>query len=164
MTQTIAVEPATDPVALEIRPRCSITAGGLKGFFALMAAASLTVATFSFALGNVFAPAFAVLELSLLAFCLRLVWCSLSRCERIVFREGSVDVERDNEGLIARFNPHWVRVTSEAGPEATSRRRLLLSSHGRAVEVGAFLGEPERVRLEAELKQMIAMCRVAPGI
>jgi uncharacterized membrane protein len=164
MTQAIAVEPATAPVALEIRPSRSITAAGLKGFFGLMAAASMTVAGFSFAQGNVFAPAFAVLELSLLAFCLRLVWRSLSQCERVVFRDGSIDVERNNEGLVARFNPHWVRVISEAGPASTDRRRLLLSSHGRAVEVGSFVGERERAKLEAELKQMIARCRVAPGI
>lgn len=159
MTHAIAVDPQPEPIALELRPNRSITAAGLKGFFAVMAATSLSVAGFSYAQGNVFAPVFAVLELALLAFCLRLVWRGLSRGERIVFGEGSVDVERDREGLVARFNPYWVRVVSEAGPTPTERRRLLLTSHGRSIEVGAFLNEEERTRLEERLKGLIAARR-----
>jgi uncharacterized membrane protein len=159
MTQAIAVEALGTPVELEIRPNRSITAAGLKGFFVIMAMTSLVVAGFSFAQGNVFAPVFAVLELLLLAFCLRLVWRSLNRGERIVFRGDSVDVERDREGLVARFNPYWVRVASEAGTTPNERRRVLLTSHGRSVEVGAFLNEGERSGLEERLKELIALHR-----
>jgi uncharacterized membrane protein len=157
--QAIAVDPRPEPITLELRPNRSITAGGLKGFFVVMAATSLTVAGVSYGQGNVFAPVFAVLELSLLAFCLRLVWRGLSRGERIVFGEGSVDVERDREGLVARFNPYWVRVVSEAGATPSDRRRLLLTSHGRSIEVGAFLNAEERLRLEEHLKHLIAVHR-----
>jgi uncharacterized membrane protein len=103
-----------------------------------------------------------VLELSLLAFCLRLVWRGLNRAERIVFGEGSVDVERDRDGLVARFDPYWVRVESEPGASPTDRRRLLLTSHGRSIEVGAFLNEEERSRLEQRLKELIAARRARP--
>ena len=163
MPRAIAVEVQVEPFTLDVRPNRSITAAGLKGFFAVMAMTSLTVAIFSLAQGNVFAPAFAVLELSLLAFCLRLVWVGLNRGERIVFGEGSVDVERDREGLVARFNPYWVRVVSEAGATPTDRRRLLLTSHGRSIEVGAFLNEEDRSRLEERLKGLIA-ARRAPAV
>lgn len=163
MTQAIALEARTSPVALEIRPNRSITAAGLRGFFVMMAMTSLVVAGFSFAQGNVFAPVFAVLELSLLGFCLRLVWRSLNRGERVVFREDSVDVERDSEGLVARFNPYWVRVASEAGSSSTERRRVFLTSHGRSVEVGAFLNEGERAGLEERLKQLIALRHARAG-
>lgn len=159
MPHAIAADPAAERVALEIRPNRSMTAAGLKGFFAVMAATSLTVAGMSYAQGNVFAPIFAVVELSVLAICLRLVWRSLDRGERIVVGEESVDVERDREGLVARFNPFWVRVVSEAGATPTDRRRLLLTSHGRSVEVGAFLAEEDRARLEARLKDLIAARR-----
>jgi uncharacterized membrane protein len=162
MSHAIAVESPPGPHALELRPNRSISAAGLKGFFVVMAATSLTVAGFSYAQGNVFAPVFAVLELSLLAFCLRLVWRGLNRAERIVFGEGSVDVERDRDGLVARFDPYWVRVESEPGASPTDRRRLLLTSHGRSIEVGAFLNEEERSRLEQRLKELIAARRVRP--
>jgi len=46
-----------------------------------------------------------------------------------------------------------VRVLLEQG---NGRQRLLLSSHGRAVEIGAFLAEPERIELSKKLMVLLA--------
>ena len=71
----------------ELRPNRSASLRGLYGFFALMVATSLAVSGYSFSQGNAFAPLFAVLELALLAVCLRLVWRGLAARERLELTE-----------------------------------------------------------------------------
>lgn len=55
------------------------------------------------------------------------------------------------------FNPYWVRVSVEDGPQPASR--LMLSSHGRSVQVGAFLGPNERLSFADMLKSALNAAR-----
>lgn len=163
MVEAIANDSHRERVAFALSPNRSITAAGLKGFFVVMATFSLAVATFSFSQGNVFAPFFAVAELSLLALCLKLVWRAQNRGERVVIGDEHVEVVRDCDGVVARFNPFWVRVELEAAAGGAGRHRLLLTSHGRGVEVGAFLGDDERVAFAEQLKLSLAARRARPA-
>ena len=56
-----------------------------------------------------------------------------------------------------RFDAHWVRVTM--GPD----NELTLSSHGRALVVGAFLSPEERTELGRALRAALAAQREAQG-
>ena len=149
------------PFACEflLRPNRSLSARGLAVFFTGLATVGIAVAVASAGQGNLFAPAFAVPELLFVGWCLRLAWRRLDRQERIVLAGDGVVVER--EPGAARFDPYWVRVERRAGlrPEAA---RLVLTSHGRDVEIGAFLGEDERDALERDLRQALAALR-RPG-
>ena len=140
-----------------LRANRSVSASGLLAFFAVLAGWSIAVAAFSAGQGNVFAPFFAAAELSVVAVCLGIVWRQLGRIERIAFTPEAVQVAGGN-GATAEFDPHWVRVERWPGGRA-GRARLVLTSHGRAVEVGAFLADAECVALEAQLKQALARCR-----
>lgn len=55
------------------------------------------------------------------------------------------------------FNPYWVRVNVEDGPQPAGR--LMLSSHGRSVQVGAFLGPNERLSFADMLKNALHAAR-----
>lgn len=132
-----------------LRPERSITAAGLAVFFLVLAATSVVVAGFSAWQGNLFAPAFAALELVLVWVVLRFVWRRQGeQQERIALTREALTVARQPSGDEVRFHPYWVRVQRAPAGDRTGRRPLLLTSHGRTVEVGAFLGDEERSRLE----------------
>ena len=134
---------------LRLRPERSITAAGLAVFFLVLVATSVVVAGFSAWQGNLFAPAFAAVELVLVWVVLRFVWRRQGEHhERIALTRDALTVARQPAGDEVRFHPYWVRVQRAPAGDRTGRRALLLSSHGRTVEVGAFLGDDERGQLE----------------
>ena len=53
----------------------------------------------------------------------------------------------------ARFQSYWVRVRLAPG---NGHGRLLLGSHGRELEIGAFLAEEERAEVAGKLKVLLA--------
>ncbi len=134
---------------LVIRPNRAMRPAQLIAAFAFVAVASIVVAAFSWSQGNVFAPLFAVLELSLLALCLRLVWLAGDKAEVVAIGPAEVAVRRLPELSEAfRAPPQWVRLDHRDG-------RLMLASSGRAVEIGACLGEAERRSLAERLRGLI---------
>jgi uncharacterized membrane protein len=151
---------AGDAVEFLLRPNRSISGAGLAAFFALLATTSATVAAFSASQGNVFAPPFAALELVLVGLVLRYVWRLRSgEQERIALTREALIVARQPRGDEVRFHPYWVRLSSAPGDPDGVSRGLVLSSHGRSVEVGAFLGADERERLRRELAAALSALR-----
>ncbi len=55
------------------------------------------------------------------------------------------------------FNPYWVRVRIENEPQPGSA--LTLTSHGRSVQVGTFLGPNERLSFAGLLKNALHAAR-----
>lgn len=163
VVSTAMIVQRSDPVppfACEflLRPNRSLSARGLVVFFTGLATVGIAVAVASAGQGNRFAPAFAVMELLLVGLCLRLAWRRLDRQERIALSGEGVVVERGPGA--ARFDPYWVRVERRPG-ERPGDERLVLTSHGRAVEIGAFLGLDERGALERDLRQALAALKAA---
>ncbi|WP_374446114.1 DUF2244 domain-containing protein [Stella sp.] len=56
------------------------------------------------------------------------------------------------------FQPYWLRVVLDEGTGA-GRPRLVLTSHGRRLEVGAFLGPDERARVAGLLRDALRRYR-----
>jgi len=135
---------------LVIRPNQALSRRQMFAAFALLAVASVTVAMFSWAQGNVFAPVFAFVELSFLALCLRWVWIAGKRFEVVAVGPGEISVRQLPE-MCDRFraHPQWVRMHQRRG-------HVLLMSRGHEVEVGACLGEAERQSLAERLRNMMA--------
>jgi uncharacterized membrane protein len=146
-------------VDLRLRPNRSATARGLVAVFGAMVVLGLAVAGFAASQGNWFAPLFAVLEMTAVAYCLLLAFRSASREQHIVLSPRSVEVS--GAGAEARFDPFWVRVVREPGRTANEPERVLLRSHGRSVEVGAFLNADERAALVRKLDAALAAVRRA---
>lgn len=55
------------------------------------------------------------------------------------------------------LQPYWLRVILQRGDEPDNS--LYLGSHGKAIEIGAFLSGPERVSFAAELTEVLARHR-----
>jgi uncharacterized membrane protein len=146
-------------IELVLRPNRSLTRRGLAGFYLLMSGASLAVAASSAAQGNVFAPFFAVAELSFLALCLWLVWKAGEREERILLSAGRIEVVREPGGQRFQFHPFWARIFEF--PEEAGGRRLRIGSHGRFAELGSFLPDAEREQLASRLRALLADLRVS---
>ena len=75
------------------------------------------------------------------------------RSERITLDDTSLEVQSLPGRHRVRFQPYWVRVRLDE--EGNGCRRLLLSSHGRELEIGGFLAEQERVELLRKLKVLL---------
>ena len=58
-----------------------------------------------------------------------------------------------------RFARPWTRVRLRAASVPAWPSRLLLGAMGRSVEVGSFLTEPERQRLQARLAELLGAAR-----
>ncbi|WP_372017792.1 DUF2244 domain-containing protein [Pseudoxanthomonas sp. 10H] len=135
---------------LRLRPPRALTARQFRALFAALAGAMWLVAGLGWLAGNAFAPAFALLHSAGVALALRCLWRSGEHGEEIAIGPSAVDVRRGAD-VVFSAHPHWVRV--HVGRDDG---RVTLSSSGRRVEVGAFLGPAERSQLARCLKEFLA--------
>jgi uncharacterized membrane protein len=119
----------------------------------VLAALALTTAGLGAWQGNVFAPLFALIESCAMALALRQAWRAGDRSERIVLDGSSLEVRTLPGRRRTRFQSYWVRAWLAPG---NGHERLLLGSHGRELEIGAFLAEEERAVLSRKLKVLLA--------
>ncbi len=150
----IVLRPATAGlpcVTLWLSPNRTLSRRGLRRLIMVLVALTLTTAALGAWQGNVFAPLFALVESAAMAIALSVAWRAGARSERITLDESSLEVSSLPDRVCVRFPSYWVRVVMKAGDG-----RLLLSSHGRDLEIGVFLAEPERVALSRKLKVLLA--------
>lgn len=158
----IVLEPAAagvQSVTMWVRPNRSLTQRGLRVWMVSLVVLVWGTALWMAQQGNVFAPLFAMLESVALVAAMAVAWRSGERSERITVDERSLQLEWLPGRGRTQFQTYWVRVRLCPG---RSHRRLLLTSHGREVEVGAFLSDEERIELSQQLKVLVAHAR-APG-
>ncbi len=144
-----------------LRPNRSLGARELLAVYALLALASIAVASLSAWQGNVYAPIFALIELSALALCLRLVWLRSSRSEELQLDASRVrltcrGLRRSTE---FSFHPVWARIQEHKPPRPGHPRRVYLGSHGKQVELGRFLCDHERGEVARFLGDWLAQIR-----
>ncbi|NKZ39919.1 DUF2244 domain-containing protein [Oleiagrimonas citrea] len=136
-----------------LRPNRSLSRRGLRRWSAVLVGVTVAVATLCARAGNVYAPLFALVESAAVVYALTLAWRAGGRSERITIDERSLEVESLPGHRRATFQSYWVRVRMR---ESGNRQRLVLTSHGGEVEVGAFLGEEERVDAMHRLRVLLA--------
>lgn len=97
--------------------------------------------------------------LEMLALAAGLYACSRKtyRREVIVVGQRAVCVEAGWSHPVRReeFARPWARVVLEAPAAGRRHSRLRVGMHGSYVEVGAFLNEPERLRLAGQLRRAV---------
>ena len=92
-------------------------------------------------------------DIALLYLAFRLSYRSARQRESLRLTQEALDVERvgvHGERQQWRLEPTWLRVTIDENRQG--RGRLLLSSRGRTIGLGAFLGSEDRHRLADDLK------------
>ncbi len=152
----IVLRPATaglPRVTMWLKPNRTLSRRGLRRLIVVLAALVLMTAGLVAWQGNVFAPLFALMESVAMAIALRVAWRAGDRSERITLDAESLEVQSLPGRRCTRFPSYWVRVLLEPG---SGRQRLLLSSHGRELEIGAFLAEQERTALSKKLMVLLA--------
>lgn len=135
-----------------LKPNRALSRRGLHRLIMVMVALALATASLGAWQGNVFAPLFALVESAAMAYALSVAWRAGDRGERITLDGTSVEVQLLPSRRCVRFPSHWVRVLLDTG---NGRQRLLLTSHGRNLEIGVFLGDQERVELSKKLKVLL---------
>jgi uncharacterized membrane protein len=100
------------------------------------------------------------LDIALLYFAFRLSYRSARQREELRLTQQALDIERvgiHGERQHWQLEPTWLRVTIDEN--AQGRGRLILSSHGNTVGLGAFLNTEERRRLADELRAALRRWR-----
>lgn len=157
MIEMVSSGPGTG-AQLRLRPPRAMTARQFVALFATLAAAMWLVAGLGWWGGNVFAPAFALLDSALVAAALRWLWRLGERREVISVGPEAVEVWRSAQPAPAfRAHPSWVRLESGGDGEA-----IVLTSSGLRCEVGAFLGPGERRQLAGRLAALLEAARPRP--
>lgn len=149
---------------LFLRPYRSLSP---TGFWIVMG----IMAVWSFAGGIVFLIVGAWPVLGFVAIDVALVWWAFQASygdrrayERLRLAEGVFTVERsDKRGATERheFPSYWLKVTLEERPPDSNR--LVLSSHGRHLVVGGFLGPEQREEVATMLSEALARSRATPA-
>jgi len=143
---------------LRLRPPRALTARQFVALFASLAAAMWLVALLGWWGGNVFAPAFALLDSAMVAAALRWLWRLGERREVISIGPEAVEVWRSAQPAPAfRAHPVWVRLDVDGDGE-----RIVLSSSGKRCEIGAFLGPAERRQLAQRIGALLEASRSPP--
>lgn len=135
-----------------------------RGFWLLMGC----IVAVSFTGGLVFLIAgawpifgFFGLDVALIYWAFRASYRSGRLRERLRLTRDELTVERiDPRGKLRRwtFQPYWLQVDIDDPPDHSSQ--LVLSSHGRALAVGAFLSPLERGEIAGALRQALGECRM----
>jgi uncharacterized membrane protein len=158
-TMPLSLPLSSDPTQVVVaRPNRSATPRLLAGLVAALALVSMVVAALSVLQGNIWAPLFAVLNLFAFGGSLALVWRRGDDEDRVCIVDDRVEVTRKRRQQAERseFNLHWVRVWVVAADRPRQHKRLLIGSHGRAIELGAFLNEEERSKFLQGLKSALS--------
>lgn len=137
-------------VTLLLAPNRALSREDLCKAIGVLTASAMLTALLAAWQGNVFAPLFALLEVPCVAAAFVLAWRAGDRGERITLDARSVRVESLPPRAVAvAFPSPWVRVRL---CDWGGHRHVLLAASGREREVGAFLGDEERMELWEELK------------
>ncbi|KAF1007100.1 MAG: hypothetical protein GAK28_02071 [Luteibacter sp.] len=143
---------AGQPRVLWLKPNRALDKRGLWRLIIALSAIALATALFGAWQGNVFAPVFALVEAFVVGFALGAAWRAGDRGERIAIDRDTLEVRVVPGRRVSHFQTYWVRVGLV---QRNGRQRLLLTSHGNELEIGAFLGEEERV--DASRKLMVLL-------
>lgn len=139
-----------------LRPRRSAGGRGARVVVGLLAG-GLAVAGLGFGLAGAWPViGFGGLEVALLWAAFGLHGRAARTVEVLSLTEDALTVVRESHGRPPRrwsFQPYWLRVVPADGAQGGG---IELSSHGRSMAIGAFLGEAERHRLAADLIQALA--------
>jgi len=145
-----------------LRSNPPMKAAALFSIAAAVVAINLALGIYLVLLGAWPVTPFMGLDAILLAGAFQASRNAASRHERIRLTPATLRVDRypaRGIPICFEFNPYWVRVRYE---ESLGRgSRLALASHGRSVQIGAFLSPAEKLSVAQRLRTALAESRRA---
>jgi len=156
--------PATEIFAAVLRPHRSLNNRGFAIVMVALGALSFAVGTTFYLLGAWPVPGFLGLDVLAVYLAFRWSYRSARASEEIrVSRERLIvrRVTANGHASVTEINPYWARIELHRWPPF-GITRMAITSHGRALPIGSFLGAKERERLAAALSAALAQARAAP--
>lgn len=155
---------AADPVFFEatLQPNPPMSATALKSIAGVVAVFNLAFGLFFVSRGAWPVTPFMGADVALLVWAFRVSSSAAKRRERIRVSRSVLSIERQPAlGQTSRteLNPYWVRV--ELDEPSCNRTRLLLTSHGRTVQIGDFLAPAQRLSLAQRLRSALQEARAS---
>jgi uncharacterized membrane protein len=150
---------SADPVLLDttLRPSPPLSAKTLAIIVAVVAGINLAFMLYFVLQGAWPVAPFMGLDVALLAWAFRESRIAARAHERVTLRASELKIEyHPAKGAATQtaFNPYWVRVDLQPWTEYSNR--LYLRSHGRSVQVGAFLAPAMREGFAEALKSALS--------
>lgn len=148
---------STDDHWVILRPNIAVNWRQTLAVFGLMAAVSLATALFFTFIGYWPVLPFAVAEIGLLGWALYVSAHRASECEVVIIGDDRIEVRKGRRRPEASWTlpTPWTEVVLEPARHRWYSGRLLLRSHGVAVELGRFLNEEERASLAHQLRRWV---------
>lgn len=158
MITRLPVAAESGQVTLLLAPNRALSREQVRRLTWELCIAALVVAGLAAWAGDVFAPLFALIEIPVLAAAFWAVWRSGGHRERITLDMDEVRIEQlPAQGRAAStFPAAWVRV--RVLDRRDGHRHVVLAAHGREREIGACLGDDERIQLSQWLQSLLS-CR-----
>ncbi|MED5337557.1 MAG: DUF2244 domain-containing protein [Pseudomonadota bacterium] len=163
MTWNESIELAAEaaaPVVFDLYPHRSLSGRGFLVVMALIGVLSLAIGIGFSLVGAWPVIGFMGLEVGVVLAAFILNYRAGARRESVVMGPEEVALRRDvhgRKGDNALFPTYWLQIRLLVdGPR---RSRLLIGSHGRFVEIGAFLNEAEKTDLAGALRAQLALFR-----
>jgi uncharacterized membrane protein len=141
-----------------LRPYRSLSPAGFIILMATIGAAGFATAVAFFLVGAWPVPGFIGLDVALIYLAFRVSYRRARAWERVTLTRSTLVVERGAPGRETKsftFQPYWLRV------EVDAAKRLLIASHGRRFEIGAFLHPAKRAEFAEHLRGALARQRTA---
>ncbi|BBK40301.1 membrane protein [Allostella vacuolata] len=164
-SQTMAMSALAEPAPLldlELRPHRSLSPAGFTLLMAVLGGFGFVTGVLFLAIGAW--PVFGFLGLDVLGVyvAFRVSYArARSTADHVRLTGDALTVDQLRPRRAAErwtFQPYWLRVVLDQGRPA-GRDRLVLTSHGRRLEVGAFLGPDERARVADLLRDALRRYR-----
>lgn len=157
-----------DDFQLVLRPNMSLSRRGFTILMVAFGAVSLIAGGYFWALGAWPVFGFFGLDVALLYGFFKLNYRAGQRYEVLEMRDGKLVLAQVSPLGEARdfvFDPYWVQLRLErfGADDDQEIGRLLVSSHGRTISVGAFLSPDERAGLFEALQAKLAAMRAQPA-
>lgn len=140
-----------------IKPNSSLIGNNRIIFISSIAFICLTIATIFYLLGATLILPFAGLEIAILviAFILNFKWSS--RREKIYISQDIVKIEKGIFKAEYTWKEFRTFTSFEISKDLHNTSRLSFQSKGKKVEVGKFLNEEDKNRLQTEITNIISM-------
>ena len=158
-------DPLLDSVAFDavLVPHRSLPRWGFILLIGSLAAALVAVALSFWSLGAWPVAGFCGLEAFMVWGAFELNYRSGRRLETVRLDDVTLRIDRiapNGRTQYWTFEPGWVRVVLE--PENSDNNRLVLTSHGRRLQIGSFLTDDERLDLANALNSALLRWQSAP--
>ena len=154
-----------DPVLFEtlLVPHCSLSGTGFTVVMVAVIVASAAIGIGFSMVGAWPVIGFFGLDVLLIYGAFRMGYRAARRREHIRVSASRIEIhtiDPAGQGRSTVLQTYWLQVELQPGP--AGRLKLVLRSHGREVELGAFLGPDEKAALAASLSRVLGESRSGP--